>query len=391
MSFGQYGRNPAGGGPFGPPPPPQAPSPPASPQEGIVHQIADHQQRIILGILTLPVGWQLQSQVAWDRTKSSVPVRVFARATELQSSGTMVEFLPQEGFCWIEPNIGFQQPGQEATGGFTCMPPMSAADTIFRWILPRYRGNLPDLRVVGVSPLPQLGQMLGVQPVHGGQYEGVHVRVAYSENGRLLEEDFFGLKVVYPGIPTYGAAGILTQYNWGFDRLFTFRAEAGQLDAVSDRNWAIVRSFRMNPQWEQMYAQVLQQLQQQFNQHIQAGYENIAAASRLSQQISANNQSWLDHQAQRREQEHRSDQMRRQQEQSSYGAYSQSDAFGDRMMGRETYHDPYWQYGSQHDGYHDYVWTDSQGNYQYSDDANFDPNIGASVNWTLMQKKQVGD
>ena len=99
-----------------------------------------------------------------------------------------------------------------------------------------------------------------------------------------------------------------------------------------------------------MYLQVVKELQQQFNQYLKAGYDQIAAAGRLSLQISANNQSFLDHQAQRREQESQSDQRRRHQSPSA-GGYTTSDAFGDMMMGRETYDDPYWQYGSQHSGY----------------------------------------
>jgi hypothetical protein len=165
----------------------------------------------------------------------------------------------------------------------------------------------------------------------------------------------------------------------------------GQLDSCRDRLWACVRSSKVNPEWEQLCARVFQQLKQQFDQYIQAGYDQIAAAGQLSRQISANNQQWLDQQQQQREAAARSDAQRRAQEQSSWGAYTTSDAFGDYIMGRETYADPGDPTGASQHGYHNYVWTDGQQGYQYSDDANFDPNVGSDRTWTLMRKKQVGD
>jgi hypothetical protein len=373
------------------PPPHQPQGPPQGPRPN-VHQMIDQQHGVPVAAFEHPNGWQAQSYVEWNFQNHSLPVRMFARTFDPQSRA-LIEFYPVEGFYWIDPNMGFQQIGQE-TGGMYLFQPMPAGDALVRWVIPKYRGQAMNVRIIGVSPLPQLEQMLNLphnaqanpqgQPLRDGAY----ARIEYMENGTPIEEEFYGLRAAYQGIPTYGAAGTLVQYNWGFERLYSFRAEKGRLEEMRNTFWSVVRSTRVNPAWEQLYAQVLQQMQQQFNQHIQAGYENIAAASRLSQQISANNQAWLDNQQHQREASYHSDQMRRQQEQQS--GYTTNDAFGDYIMGRETYHDPNNQYGTQH-GYHNYVWTDSQGNYQYSDDANFNPNINSSANWTLMQKKQVGD
>lgn len=357
-------------------------------QQPSVHQIADPQHRLVAVRFLHPASWQAQSQMQWNFQNYCLPVRIFARTFDPQT-GAMMEFFPTEAFYWIDPYMGFQKPGQE-NGGSVLMQPMSAADAMTRWVIPKYRGNAQNPRITAINSFPQLPQVLKIPPANNGQHEGVSVKLEYSENGRTIEEEFIGLKVAYQGIPSYGAAGTLLQYNWGFDRLFSFRAEKGQLDGLRDLFWSITRSVEVNPQWEQLYAQVIQQMQQQFNQYLQAGYDSINAATQMSRQISAQNDAWLQGQEQRRQSEWQSDQMRRQSEQQSWGAYTNSDAFGDMMMGRETYNDPYYEYGSQHSGYHNYVWTDSQGSYQYSDDANFNPNIGGTTNWTLMEKKQVG-
>jgi hypothetical protein len=51
-----------------------------------------------------------------------------------------------------------------------------------------------------------------------------------------------------------------------------------------------------------------------------------------------------------------------------------------------TYEDPYWG-ESQQSNLYDYVWTDGQGNYQPTNDASYDPNVGATTNWQLMQRR----
>jgi hypothetical protein len=354
------------------------------------HQIIDQQHGLVAAVLEHLASWQAQSQIVWNFEHYSLPVRVSGRVFDPRSLA-QVEFFPAEQFCWVEPDLGLQQQGQDA-GGVTLLQPLPAADALLRWVLPKYRGQMQGLRIAGVTPLPQLAALLNASnPTQGVTTEGVRVDVEYSDQGRTFAEEFYGLKFAAPGIPTYGAAGTLVQYNWGFARLLSFRAPAGQLDEHRRAFWAVVRSLRVNPQWEQLCAQVFQQLKQQFDQYLQAGYANIEAAGRLSRQISAQNDAWLGQQQQQRDAARQADQQRRAQEQSAAGTYTTNDAFGDYIMGRETYDDPYYQYGSQHSGYHDYVWTDGQGSYQYSNDANFDPNIGASTNWTLMKKKQIGD
>ena len=47
---------------------------------------------------------------------------------------------------------------------------------------------------------------------------------------------------------------------------------------------------------------------------------------------------------------------------------------------------PYWG-ESQQDADYRYHWTDGQGNYQHSDDPFFNPSIGSTQNWSLMQPK----
>lgn len=351
-----------------------------------VHQIVDQQHGIVAVTFEIPPTWQAQSQLQWNFQNYSQPLKVFARTYD-PVRPAMVEFFPIEQFYWVEPYLGIGRPGEES-GGVIMMQPMSAADTMTRWVIPKYRGS--NAQIINVRAVPNFAATLNNPVAPNAQSEGVCATVEYTDSGRAFEEEFYGLKVAYPGIPTYGAAGTLVQYNWGFERLFSFRAEKGNLAEVRATAWPIVHSIRVNPAWQQVHAQVLQQMQQLFDQYLKAGYAQIEAATQMSRQISAQNDAWLQQQAQRREDDYRRDQTRRQQEQTAGGSYTANDAFGDYIMGRETYNDPYYQGGSQHYGYYNYVWTDKMGNYQYSNDANYNPNVGGNRDWVIMEKKQIG-
>jgi hypothetical protein len=175
--------------------------------------------------------------------------------------------------------------------------------------------------------------------------------------------------------------GSMTQVNWGFIRLFSYRADRGTLDALRPVFWRVARSAKVNPQWQQLYTQVMQQLQQQFDRYIQAGYSQIQAAGRLSAAISATNDAMLAGFEQQRI-------AARQSSASSRGSSrSSTDGFSEYIRGVETMEDPQWG-ESQQDYTYRYHWTDGYGNYQHSNDSFFNPNIGSSQNWTLMEPKR---
>lgn len=251
---------------------------------------------------------------------------------------------------------------------------MRAADTLTRWIVPKYGGDRPNLRIVSVAPEP-IAARYGLD-MRGMPSEDACVTLEYVENGRLMQEEIYGLQA-RQDVPFYGPMGGMMQTNWGFARLFSFRAEKGRLDAQRERFWQIARSLRLNPVWEQMYNQILQQLKAVFDQYTQMGYSQIQAAAQLSQAISANNDAMLrgfEHQRQAAAHSHASSGSRHR---------SPNDLFDDYIRGVETVEDPYWG-ESQQDSNYQYHWTDGFGNYQHSDDPFFNPSIGSDRNWSLM-------
>ena len=189
-----------------------------------------------------------------------------------------------------------------------------------------------------------------------------------------MEEEFYAVSYLVR-IPYDGPQGRTWQINWGLNAVHSFRGPAGTLDRRRPVFAAIAKSFRPNPAWQARLAGINQYLAAEFNRQLQAGYDQIAAAGRMSRQISANNDAMIasiDRQLAAGRSSGRS------------GGSSGTAAFDDYIRGVDTTNDPY--YGtSQHSNTSQFHWTDGYGNYRNTNDASADPNRTEVGNWTLLQ------
>ncbi len=288
-----------------------------------------------------------------------------------------VSFLPQANLFWMEPNYGFNAVGQNVMGQIA-MPPQSAVETMMRWVVQPLRGQNPGLRMLRSGPA-QVASRIGLALTAAAQFEEICVVVEYQENGVMMEEEFYGVRFQNQ-VPDYGPMGVIMQINWGILRPFSFRALKGQMEAQRPLFWRIAGSVKANPAWEKLLADIQQQIAFQFNQFIQAGYSQIQAAGQLSRTISANNDAMLAGFAHQRQAAHAS-------YVAHHGSRSSADNFSDMIRGVETMDDPYWG-TSQQDANYRYHWTDGFGNYQHSDDPFFNPSIGSTTNWSLMEPQK---
>jgi len=331
-----------------------------------------------------PETWQGQSNVAWNFQNTSQPATVYAVTYEASSAASL-EFLPVEACYWLEPNHGFQAIGQQRFG-VTLLPPTPAPDVITRWLIPKYRGNRQNLQLVGVQPVPNLAQLLNAVELQTLPTEGVRARITYLENGLAFTEEFYACRYAFP--PTYGA---ITQQNWGLVRPFCYRAPSEQFEALQQTFWSIAVSLFYNAQWQQLFQQITQQLNGQFVGAIQAGYDKLRSEAQFQQQLTSYYQSQRDQQsasvAASVERQHQLNDAR------TNSGYSAQAAWGDAALSNRTaYEDPSNAAGNYHydHGQHQWVWTDSQGNFIPSNDANFDPNLGSDRTWTLAKKAGGG-
>jgi hypothetical protein len=292
-----------------------------------------------------PAEWEARSQVVWNTQHTYLPALVYA--TTFNPNGSEVfEFLPTQAFFWLEQDYGTTPVGQNVHG-LVCMPPTPPPDALVNLVISAFRRDRQNLRVHEARPVQNLSELFNDTPPQNGQ--GVMARAEYEENGRAVEEEFYG---VYDWNKSDG--GTVTQTNWGFGRLACFRAERGRLDDARETFWRIAGSLQPNPQWRQLCEQVTQQLMSAFAARVE---ESAATQQRVSRV-------------------------------SSHVGSTTLDEFGDSPMNRTAYHDPNSAAGNYKyvDGVPLYVWTDGQGNFHSTDDPTDDPNQHKSGNWVPAQR-----
>lgn len=373
---------------------------PLGQQDFVQHNVVDQQhQGMVAYTFQHPPGWQAESRVVWNYQHLHVPLITFGRVVN-PNSLEMFEFLPSELFTWTEPNYGPYQPGH-SQGGIVSMPPMSGTDALARLIIPKYRGNCQGLRIVEANPVPNLVQMVNATELkQANLYQGAMVKIEYVEQGRALEEEFYGCHFQIP--PLYGAGVVV--HSWGLARLFRFRAERGRLGEDKKAFWQIAASIRFNPQWQQLCAQIMEQLAGQARQNTQAGWDAIQmgwdrlkAAGEQSRQFMADNQAYVDRQERRLQTDWHLQPLSAPPHSagntsaSRSNEYTSHEAFVDTIREEESIYNPNAPHNEKVSGHHDYIWTDQLGNIQATNDPNYDPNSNSNQDWTLARKKRIGD
>ena len=340
-----------------------------------VRTIIDRQQGgLAVAAFMAPAGWPDQSQVVWNYAHTSNPVTA---AVNVENPANVEAFylFPSVDMFWLQPDTGHFASGQNV-GGLLHLRPMQPAATLAAFVQ-QVRHGYPNLHFIGSKDLPDLPAALHV-PSSPNQ-RGVAVKVSYDISGRPAEEEFYG--VYYSvDIPYDGPQGRTWQRDWGLRFLHSFRAPRGELDKRRPVFAAIAKSFRPNPAWTQRQNAINAYLAEQFNRQLQAGYDQIAAAARLSQQISANNDAMIASIDARL-------QASRAASGGGTGARSANDKFDDYVRGVTTTDDPY--HGtSQHSSNESYHWTDGYGSYRNSNDPSYNPGQSENGSWTLMPESR---
>jgi len=336
-----------------------------------------------------PPEWRSDSQVVWNMQNTSQPVltRAFAASPDGRD---VVEFLPFEGCCWIQPNYG--QPMGSQRFGLTLLPPMNAVDALTQFLIPKHRGDPRNYRVIDARPLGDLATRIGAAELADVAPSGAMVRVEADVNGTIVVEEFYACHYVLAPHP-----GQIVQQNWGLARAFALRSDREHFDDIRPTLWRTATSIVYHREWMSLCERVAQQLNGQFVQAIEAGYDKLRSEAAFEQQFLAYNQQVRDDQsaavAASVAHQHRVDAARWSAPGvNGGGGQSAQEALGDQLLRGSAYADPnsaegnYWY----DQGNHEYVWTDGQGGFIPTNDANLDPNldpnIGSDRSWRLAER-----
>jgi len=283
-----------------------------------------------------------------------------------------LEVFPNQAFFWTTNQMLLSTfPVGSRYFGAEVHPPMGPLEALENVVLPRFRGQVQDLRVVAKQMLPDLAKSVGAgagsQPGVTTGASGGKVRVQYAENGRRVEEEIYCV-VESVSFPIQSMMGQVTNTLWTVGYIFSFKAPQGRLDAAAKTFQTMIFSFRLNPGWFNRYNQVVQYL-------IQAQIQRIQSIGQLSRIISQTSSEI-------------SDMMMDSYNQRQKVYDNISTNFSRHIRGVDAYHDPIEGKTVELPSGYNNAWANPLGEYVLSDDPGFNPNVGSTQNWQRIEQER---
>lgn len=321
------------------------PAPPAAPPPaggaGVLRfkklQVKDELIGTIAFSMLVPADWKAQGGVVWRRN----PFKPATAAMRVASPDglTQFEILPQMPFVDGAREVNMQAVRMAGPAAVAAMAERFAEGQLYfgnevrqrvddpalfvrQFVIPRFRADLRDLRIVKVEDMPKVAEAIAAaQPAEDGTRKTVRVgrtRIEFSLGRQAFEEDIYCVLLLVE-IPA------IRQTYWSAEHLLAFRAPKGQLDSQTQVLRTICNSFRIDLKWYNKYAQLVATLIQGQIKEIQAVGEFSRKWAQMSDEVSRDRQkSWEDQQA-------RQDEMNRRYSQYQRGLQDYKDADGNRV------------------------------------------------------------
>jgi hypothetical protein len=335
------------------------------------YEVIDKEQGgLVVSRFAAPQGWKTTSRVTWNYNDFYTPVHVSGR-TESADGSSWIEFYPAEFFLWLSPPHDHGPIGPSSLGGIH-HPNITLPEAMGRYVIARNRGTMKKLRILGYRPVSNLARQFPKVFQQAPRGEGICMRVSYEEDGRPVDEEFYGfmtsLETIYP------PNSRIAEYHRLLLMTHSIGAKSGKLEGVRPLLGFVATSIEPNPAWEKRVGEIRKMQQDYYRQAMARNYAGIAAAGARSQQLTAQSEEF------RRRIDANLAQSRSQQafapafsSSANDDFYKRADDFDQNLRGTEHMQDQYGQVSDQYTDYN-YHWTDGFGRYVHSNDPNFDPN-----------------
>ncbi len=325
--------------------------------------------------LLVPEQWRFQGGVRWDTRK--FPAESFiAYKVDSPDGRSFLEQYPHRICFWSQDQS--LQASYSRTGA-EILQPMNGVDYLRNVFLPRMRPGISGLKVVESGPLPDLAKRnQEIAAYHLNVFNQIspftfrydlgsdagHLRVRYRHQGREVVEELIA-SITYQTVYMPSMYGQVQAVTW-IPLVKSFQAPAEEMEGKAPLFKVVVDSYQENPAWAvagtKLAATVTRdQLRQQ-----QAVFDRMQQIRRSQSEVSD-----MIHEGYRR----RSAAMDR-----VFDKYSES------IRGVDTYRDPVNdRYVEVPNGMKN-AWTNGN-EYVFSDQADFNPNIGSNPSWQQMERR----
>jgi hypothetical protein len=321
--------------------------------------------------MLIPSDWQFEGGIKWVLDNPRLPAVAGFRVGNPKGAEEF-EVFPTQAFFWTDNEtvlsmfpIGSRYFGNEV---YPLVKPIEALKQI---VIPRFRGNVSNLRTINEKPVPELAEAVGAgtqsQPGVFSSAEAAKIRIEYNLNGMDMEEEIYTV-IQSHSFPVQVWGQMRTHTNWYVDYILSFKAEKGKLDANSKTFQTIAYSFELNPLWFSKFIQVVEYLIKNEIHIIKSWGELGRILSQTGSEIRDEDMDrWNQRQA-------ANDKM--------------VDNFCQYIRGVEKYYNPIEEKTVELPSGYQNAWTNSLGDYYVSHSPSFDPNIGSPINWHRIKKVQ---
>jgi hypothetical protein len=318
----------------------------------------------------MPVDWMFNGGLIWITDNPGMPATAAFKVSNSKGSEEF-EVFPNQPFFWSSNQqllnmfpVGSKYFGNEVK------PIMNARQALRQVVLPRFRNNVGNLRVIKDESVPELAKAIAARTQEQGgvisEFDAAKVRIEYNVGGKSMEEEIYAVVESY-SFPVQAWGSVKYNTTWTVDNIFSYKAEKGKLEAASRIFQTMTYSFQVNKYWYNKYVQLVEYLIRNQIQQIHSVGEFSRKLAQISDEIREDNlHSWEQRQA--------------------VGDRIAED-FSQYVRGVDAYYDPIEERQVELPAGYDNAWTNANGEYVVSGDPDFNPNIGSNLNWQPMKKK----
>ena len=310
--------------------------------------------------LFVPADWKVEGGVRWMHDR--VNLATLALRVSSPDGMTALEFLPFSAHVWQDGGIPYFNVGMNYLGSIVTLVIADPAAYVRQIVLPQHRSQV-HAQVAGTQALPDVAHAVALAAQEPGMQiaaQAARVRIAYAHGGRQFEED------IYCALLLSRAPATPRLTHWQPNQLFAFRAEAGSLDTLAPLLKSMAASLRINPHWFSAYLHVSDLFIKRQLQGIRNAGELSRYIARASEQISAaHREAW-------RAQQTSQDRI--------------SANFSRYIRGVESYQYPFEARAIELPSGYRQSWAAPGGDYILSNNANFNPNVGGTRDWRILER-----
>jgi hypothetical protein len=335
--------------------------------------------------LLVPADWKMEGGVTWLAAGcTSNMIRFQARAVSPDGTSALEIFTPYT-WQWNDDPLSQQQGRQAeqmqpAVRPCSMRPVVGAMDYLRQAVLPVYRHGA---RVLQGVPMPQvaqaqnailrseLAQQIQAGLASGAKADAARLVIAYEVNGKPVEESLTGVinivvrQTYSPSAAMQGGMAKVNSYSVTAGSLFGMRAPAGELERQSQLYSTMIASIRPNMNWVNAVQQIELNISNvQMTEAIKRAAIGTEAGHATSAIITQQ------YQAQQQVQDRL------------------ADSFSQSQRGVEHFIDPASHERVELSAGYRQAWSNGNGEYILSDDANFDPSVTLHENWTQLNHTQ---